>query len=43
MTGFSLFRLKINTTQISLHCVIDDWLENVNNGACLLDIAFYMS
>ena len=35
--------LKIHFTQTSLHCVIDDWLENVNDrvitGACLLDIS----
>ena len=35
--------LKRHSTQTSLHRVIDDWLENVNDGAitgaCLLDIS----
>ena len=35
--------LKRHSTQTSLHHVIDDWLENVNDGAitgaCLLDIS----
>ena len=35
--------LKRHPTQISLHRVRDDWLENVNDGAitgaCLLDIS----
>ena len=30
--------LKRHSTQTSLHRVIDDWLENVNDCACLLDI-----
>jgi hypothetical protein len=34
--------LKNHSTQTSLHRVIDDWLENTNNGlltgACFLDI-----
>ena len=35
--------LKRHSTQTSLHRVIDDWLEHINDnsltGACLLDIA----
>ena len=35
--------LKRHSTQTSLHRVVDDWLENVNDGAitgaCLLDIS----
>ena len=35
--------LKRHSTQTSLHRIIDDWLENVNDcartGACLLDIS----
>ena len=37
--------LKRHFTQTSIHRVIDDWLENVNDraitGACLLDISKY--
>ena len=37
--------LKRHSTQTSLHRVIDDWLELINDnsltGACLLDISIY--
>ena len=35
--------LKVHSTQTSLHRVIDDWLENINDyqttGVCLLEIS----
>ena len=35
--------VKRHSIQTSLHCVIDDWIENVNDGAitgaCLLDVS----
>ena len=39
--------MQRHSTQTSLHRVIDDWLENVNDGAitgaCLLDISKYFA